>query len=121
MIQYLIILIILKVRHPGIRKHTADSVDGAQFLCICLPHGIQVEIEMAADHLRVCKADPRDSETKDQPRQCGWKISSNSWMNPAAMNFSSVISERPSIFKASRLTNRSKLLIFFAWHSGFVQ
>ena len=71
MIQYLIILIILKVRHPGIRKHTADSVDGAQFLCVCLPHGIQVEIEMAADHLRVCKADPRDSETKDQPRQCG--------------------------------------------------
>ena len=42
-------------------------------------------------------------------------------MNPAAINFSRVASERPSMFNASRLTSREKLLIFFAWQSGFVQ
>ena len=49
------------------------------------------------------------------------KISPKFLIKPLAMNFSSVASERPSIFKASRLTNKVKLLIFFAWHSGLVQ
>ena len=37
------------------------------------------------------------------------------------MNFSSVASDRPSIFIASRLTNNVNPLIAFAGHSGFLQ
>ena len=32
-----------------------------------------------------------------------------------------IASESPAIFNASRLVKRVKLLIFFAWQSGFVQ
>ena len=69
MIQYLIVLIILKVLHPRIREHTADPVDGTKLLRIGPAHGVQVKIEMAADHFRIRKTDPSDSESKDQPRQ----------------------------------------------------
>ena len=37
------------------------------------------------------------------------------------MNFSSVASDNPSIFNASRLTNRAKDLTCFAWQSGLMQ
>ena len=71
MIQCLVVPVILKVRHPRIRKHAADSINRAQLFRASLPHGIQIEIEMPADHLRVGETNPRDSETKDQPRKCG--------------------------------------------------
>ena len=38
-------------------------------------------------------------------------------IKPLAMNFSSVASDRPSIFIASRLTNNVNPLIAFAGHS----
>ncbi len=37
------------------------------------------------------------------------------------INFSSVASDIPSIFMASRLTNRAKDFTCFAWQSGLVQ
>ncbi len=142
MIQYLIVLIILKVLHPRIREHTADPVDGA-----APPRRPRAwrsgQNRNGGRSLSHSQDRSRDPESKDQPRQrrmgrslrrlnkiligflpeslhrhdgiavtVRWKISSNSWMNPAAINFSSVISESPSIFSASLLTNRSKLLIF---------
>ena len=49
------------------------------------------------------------------------KISPKSRINPLAMNFSSVASDNPSIFIASRLTNKVNPLIAFAGHSGLRQ
>ena len=50
-----------------------------------------------------------------------WKRSANSWINPMSMNFSSVASDRPSMFMASRLTKRVNALICLAAHFSLVQ
>ena len=50
-----------------------------------------------------------------------WKISEYLWINPCAMNFSRVASERPSTFRASLLTKSANDFTRFAWHSGLVQ
>lgn len=69
MIQYLIVLIILKYfTHASASTPPIPSME--QSSSASAPaHGVQVKIEMAADHFRIRKTDPRDPESKDQPRQ----------------------------------------------------